>query len=198
MFTSCSACCRLPLGDLAPERFVRPRDRAPSPVQIDEHRDLRFEDVAVDRLGQVVDRAAVIAAQHVALVQHVRREEQDRHVARPPPLLDDLGELQAAHPRHLDVEDDRGELLIEQGEQRLVGRVRGHEPAPALRQERLERFEVARLVVDDQHARFVDVGRGVVGRRGRAGGVASVDVHVQPHEFTGAARPASARAAAQY
>ena len=125
---------RLPLGDLAPEQFVRLRDRPPSPVEIDEHRDLRLEDVAVDRLGQIVDRAAVVAAQHVALVQHVRREKQDRDVARPPPLLDDLGELQAAHPRHLDVEDDRGELLIEQREQRFVGRVRGHEPAPALRQ----------------------------------------------------------------
>ena len=59
-------------------------------------------------------------------------------------------QLDAAHPRHPDVEDDRGELLPQHRQQRFVSRLGPHDTAAAAVEHRLERVEVARLVVDDQ------------------------------------------------
>ena len=45
-------------------------------------RDLRAQDVGVDRLAQVVDRADAVAAQDVVVVEQVGGQEQDRDVLR--------------------------------------------------------------------------------------------------------------------
>ena len=77
--------------------------------------DLRPQDVGVDRLAQVVDGAGAVAAQHVLVVDEVRRQEQDRDVAASARrCLISVRQLDAAHARHLDVEHDRREVVLQQ------------------------------------------------------------------------------------
>ena len=86
--------------------------------QLDEHRDLRAQDVRVDRLEDVVDRAGRVAAIDVRLVLRERRHEDDRDVPRALALLDQRRELEAVEVRHLDVEQDAREVV----EQELLQR----------------------------------------------------------------------------
>ena len=72
--------------------------------QLDEDRDLRAQHLRLERLEEVVDRAGRVAAEDVALFLRDRREEDDRDVARPLALLDQLGGLEPVELRHLDVE----------------------------------------------------------------------------------------------
>ena len=66
--------------------------------------------------------------------------------------LDEGCRLEAVHVRHLRVEDDRGDVLLEQGVKRLCAGV----GEPALQAEglehRLESDEVVGPVVDQQHS----------------------------------------------
>ena len=137
------------------QRLVGSRQRMGLAKQIDEHANLRSQDVGVHRLGEIVDRPGTIAADDITVVDQVRGEEQDRHVLRPPPTLDDLRQLEAADAGHPDVEHDAGELLIEQRQQRLVSRLRPHDATAGRRQSQLERLEIGALVVDDQDLRHV-------------------------------------------
>ena len=61
-----AACARLTFGDLALSALVQFRERPRLAEQLDEHADLRPQDVGVDRLAQVIDGADPVAAQHVA------------------------------------------------------------------------------------------------------------------------------------
>ena len=145
----------LALGDLALERVVQLGERPRLAEQIDEDADLRAQDLRVDRLAQIVDRADTVAAQDVVLVDRVRRQEQDRDVLRALALLDQRRQLDAAHARHLDVEHDRRELVPHQAEQRLVGRRRADQRAVDVAEHHLEHVEVSRLIVDDEDLRLL-------------------------------------------
>ena len=114
----------LPLGDLGLQLLV----------ELASARVFRYESTntptferrmsRVDRLAQIVDGADAVAAQDVLVVDEMRGQEQDRHVLRPAPLLDQVRQLDAAHARHPDVEDHRGELVVQQRQQRFVRRLR--------------------------------------------------------------------------
>ena len=65
-------------------------------------------------------------------------------------LLDQLRRLEPVQPRHLDVEQDRSELLVEQVPQRLLAGCREHELLPERLEQRLEREQVLGPVVDEQ------------------------------------------------
>ena len=145
--------CGLAIDDLTPKRVVQVRKRPGLPEQLDEDPDLRAEDVRVDRLAQVIDGAGAVAAEDVALVGRVRRQEQDRNVLRSLALLDQLCQLDAGDAWHADVEHNRRELVAQQAEERLVGRLRAHEDALGRREHDLEGIEVAGLIIDNQHLR---------------------------------------------
>ena len=68
----------------------------------------------IEGLHQVVDGAHVVAAEDVLCVLGDRGQEEDRDRARPLAVLDQLGGLEAVEPRHLDVEQDRRELVLEE------------------------------------------------------------------------------------
>ena len=140
----------LPLRDLVLERVVQGRERPRLAEQFDEHRDFRSQDVRVHGLAQVIDGADAVAPQHVFVVEQVGGEEQDGNVLTALALFDQMGEVDPADPRHPDVEDDRGKVLPQHREQRFVSRLRAHDPAARTLEHRLERVEIARLVVDDQ------------------------------------------------
>ena len=123
--------------------------------ELDEDGDLRPQHERVERLHQVVDRARAVAAEHVLGVLRDRGQEEDRDVPRPLALLDQLRGLEAVHARHLDVEQDRRELLVEQAPQRLLARGGPDEVGLERLQDRLQGEQVLRPVVDEQQLRPV-------------------------------------------
>ena len=125
-------------------------ESAPLAVQLDKDRDFRAEDIALDRLTQIVDGPDAVAAQDVLILDEMRRQEQDRHVLIALALFDEVRQLDAARAGHPDVENHRGEVVAQQREQRLVGRGRSHGRAAGRLQDDLQRVEVQRLVVDDK------------------------------------------------
>ena len=66
-------------------------------------------------------------------------------------LLDHLRELVAVDLRHADIEHDDREVVGEQCQQRFVGRLGAHQPVVRRSQHRLERIEIARLIVDEEN-----------------------------------------------
>ena len=74
---------------------------------------------------------------------------------RPLALLDQLRGLEAVHARHLDVEQDRRELLVEQAPQRLLARRGADEVGLERLEDRLQGEQVLRPVVDEQQLRPV-------------------------------------------
>ena len=65
--------------------------------------------------------------------------------------LDHLRELEPADARHLDVEHDRRDVVIEQQRAaRVSASVGAQEAVARIVEDRLERVEVSRLVVDEQ------------------------------------------------
>ena len=132
------------------EERVPPPDLDRLLPELDEDGDLGAEDQRVERLHQVVDGAGAVAAEDVLGVLRDRGQEEDRDVLRPLPLLDQLGGLEAVHPRHLDVEQDRRELVVQQPPQRLLARRGADEIGVERLEDRLEREQVLGPVVDQQ------------------------------------------------
>ena len=71
-------------------------------------------------------------------------------MAGPLAPLDQLSRLEPVQPRHLDVEQDRGELFLEQVPERLLAGPRADELLAERLEERLEREQVLGPVVDQQ------------------------------------------------
>jgi hypothetical protein len=90
------------------------------PVQLDEGRDLRAQHVGVVRLEDVVDRAHRVAAEDLLALLVDGGQEDDRDARGALAALDELRRLEAVHPRHLDVEQDRRVVAVEQQAQRLL------------------------------------------------------------------------------
>ena len=121
--------------------------------QLDEDRHLRAQDARVDWLEDVVDGARRIAAIEVLLLLREGRDEDDGNVLRPLAALDQLRELVPVEIRHLDVEQDAGEILEQQLLERRGPRRDGDEAVPERLEYRLEREEILLVVVDEQDVR---------------------------------------------
>src|SRR4051794_18971360 len=107
-------------------------------VQVDEHGDLRSENVGVEGLEHVVDRAHRVALEHVRVFLADRAQENDGDRARLLSGFDDLRYLETVHPGHLDVEEDGGEL----SRKNVLQRFRARSSSDEALSERLEdRFQ---------------------------------------------------------
>src|SRR5262245_1681761 len=104
------------------------------------------DDVRVDRLEDELGEAVAAAGAPVAL----RREEDDRHPARALEAADGRGGLEAVDAWHAHVEQDRGELALEHLAQRLLARSYAVDAGAQVLEQRGQRIEVFRLVVDQQ------------------------------------------------
>jgi len=124
--------------------------RGPLAGQVAEDRHLRLEHQRVERLEDVVHRTRLVAARDVVHVGGQRREEDDRSVSRALAPADQRGRLEAVHSRHLDVEEDRRELVGQHRAQRLLPRAGTGDLRAERREDRLQCEEVPGVVVDDQ------------------------------------------------
>ena len=127
--------------------------------EVDEHGHLRPQDVRVEGLHQIVDGSGSVALEDVLGVLRDRGQEDDRNVPRPLALLDQLGGLEAVHARHLHVEQDRGEFIVQQVAQRLFARLDTDELLAQRLEDRLEREEVLRPIVDQEQLRLLAHGQ---------------------------------------
>ena len=107
-----------------------------------------------DRLREEVHGPEAVAAQHLLVVGAVAGEEDDRRAAGAPPLADERRGLEAAHPRHLDVEDDDREVLVQEVPERLLAGARERDPRRQAAQERPDGVKAPLVVVHDEDPRL--------------------------------------------
>jgi hypothetical protein len=120
-------------------------------VQVDEDLHLGAQHVGIDRREDVVDRAERVAEAGLHLVG-VRGDEDDRRARRSLVLADQLGGLEAVDVGHVDVEQDRRELGLEDLLQRLRARAGADQVVAEVLENGLEDEELLRQVVDDENA----------------------------------------------
>jgi hypothetical protein len=87
-----------------------------------------------------------------------RRQEDDWDALRLVAAADDMGDFIAVHARHIDVQKDDGELVLQQVPERLLARTRLDDVGDVL-QHRADREQVALIVIDDEHPRAIRIGR---------------------------------------
>ncbi|MFO0617663.1 MAG: hypothetical protein U0414_34025 [Polyangiaceae bacterium] len=141
---------RRPFAHALLEALVQLRERARLAEEICEHLDFVAEDLRVRGLREVVDRACAVARDDVLIVHVVRGQEEDRHLPEFLGALDRLRELEPAHPGHLDVEDDRRHVVLEEQLQRTIRRLRAEQAVRGILEDALEGVEVPRFVVDEE------------------------------------------------
>ena len=125
--------------------------------EVHEDLDLRLEDLRDDRLEEVVDRADGVSLEDVRFVPRERRDEDDRRVAGLLALANQVRGLEAVHFGHLHVEEDDGEIVVEQPLQGLHPRLGADALDVSVGEHRLERDQVVRLIVDEEHLhRLID------------------------------------------
>ena len=134
-----------------PEALLRGAQLGALLLQLEQHRDLRAQHVRVDRLQHVVHGAGRVAARDLLGVRVPRGQEDDRGVLVALPALDQLDGLEAVQPRHPDVHDDHGEVVLEEPLERLLARRRGDHLAAERLQHGPESHQALRLVVDHEY-----------------------------------------------
>ena len=145
-----------PAAELAPLELAQPlgleADLVRLQHEVDEDAHLGAEDLRHHRGEDEVDGAEPVAALEVGLAGAVGGDEDDRGALGALPLADQLGGLEAVHPRHPDVEEDDREVVGEDGTERLPSRLRPHQVLAEGGENRLERGELGGVVVDEQDA----------------------------------------------
>ena len=109
-----------------------------------------MQDLHHHGLEQEVDGAQLVRGEHVLLFTPVSGDEDDRRVAGSAPLSDEPRGFEAPERRHLHVEQDQREIMLEQHPQRLFAGVRAHDSATEVAQGGLQRQQVRRVVIDDE------------------------------------------------
>ena len=119
-------------------------------VQLDEDRNLRAQDVRVERLEDVVDSAGLVPAEDVLVVLRDRRHEDDRDVPRALTLLDQRRRFEAVQDRHLHVEQDHRDVVVKEPAQSVFAGMGIEELLAERLEDRLEREQVLGPVVDEK------------------------------------------------
>jgi hypothetical protein len=122
-------------------------------IQLDEERDLGAQEVGIERLGDVVDRAQIVTARHelALVVKSGDEDDRQRLVAR---MATNHGDgLEPIEHGHLHVHERHRELLGLRQRQRLRARTRAHHTLPERLQRSFQREEVGAQIVGDEDAR---------------------------------------------
>ena len=124
-------------------------------IQVDEDLDLGPQDLRNDRRNHEIDGAQRVPLGRADFVSVVRGDEDDRHMRGPFPAANQLGRLQAVHSRHVDVEEDDGELVLQHLPERLLARIRGDEVLAELLENRAVDDVLVGAIVDEKNVRPV-------------------------------------------
>ena len=126
--------------------------------QLGEYPHLGAQHFGNDRHRHVIDRAHLVAAQAIDVGQMNGRDENDRRLAEPRMLADHRGQLKAVEFRHADVDQNDGDVVLEQELQRLA-RGRGFDQIFAeLAEDHLVGQELVRLIVHQKNVDFLGHG----------------------------------------
>jgi hypothetical protein len=123
-------------------------------VAVDEDPDLGAQDLRVDGRADVVHGPQRVAAGHVALLV-VGGEEDDGCGLGALPLADEGGRLEAVHARHVHVEQDHREILVQDVLQGLLAGLGLDQVLAQLGQDRLQHDELVGPVVDQEDVDLV-------------------------------------------
>ena len=137
-----------------------PADLLRLAVEVHEHVDLGPENERLDRLEHVIDRAGRVAAEDVQVVLVEGRQEEDRDARRARTAADHAGDLVAVEARHLHVEQDQRELVLEHVPQGCFAGCGEDQLQAGGAQHLLDGEQVAPVVVDDQDLRRHRLGTG--------------------------------------
>ncbi len=118
--------------------------------ELDEHPHLGAQDLGHHRRHDVVDRAQRVALRRMHLVVVVGRDEDDRHVRRALAAADERRRLEAVEARHVHVEQDDGEVALQDFLQRVLARARRDHVLLQILEDGLQHEPLVRAVVDDQ------------------------------------------------
>ena len=143
---------RRPLGAFLHEHdllFGLPLDLLGHAKQVDEHFHLRAEHVGHHRREDVVDRAVSISFRHADFVGKGGYED-DRRMGRALAIAYQGGRFKAVHVGHVDIEQDDGEVVLQDLLERLGARVRKHQLLAQFFQNHLVDQELFSQVVDNQ------------------------------------------------
>ena len=140
-------------------------------VEVHEDPDLGAEDLGVDRGADVVHRPQRVDPRDVLLVV-LGGEEDDGRRLRALALADEGGGLEAVHARHVHVQQDHREVLVQDVLQRLLARLGLDQVLAELGQDGLQDDELVGTVVHEEDAdlllRAVPRGHGLRRPCGRA------------------------------
>jgi hypothetical protein len=127
-------------------------------VQVDEHADLRAQHVGRHRHQQVVHRLERVAPGEMRLVAEGGEKDDGRVLGARPPADQRRG-LEAVHVRHADVEEDHGEVALEQRAQRVAPRADRDDAGRHVGQDRRDGGQLVRRVVHHQDGRELGIPR---------------------------------------
>jgi hypothetical protein len=125
----------------------------PLPIELNERLHFVQQDGGLHRLEQKVHGSGFVAAEHAFTVTRPGRHHDDRNMLGALRAAHQLGEHEAVHLGHLNVDDRERDLVHEQQLERLLAAVRQQELDARTAQQRLEREEVVLDVVYQQDLR---------------------------------------------
>ena len=118
--------------------------------QIDEYRNLRTQDIRVERLDHEVDGARSVGPAHLVRLDVERRQEDDRRRGPELVLSDATCHLEPVEDRHLGIENHDRELARPHQRQRLGSRTGPHDVDVGPGQHRFQRREIGRHIIHGQ------------------------------------------------
>ena len=106
------------------ELDVEPLELAGLAIELGEHLDLGAQHFRHDRHRNIVDRAHLVAAQPVDVADLDGGDEDHRRLLEARMFADHGGEFEPVQFRHADVDQDDGDVVLEQELQRFAARTR--------------------------------------------------------------------------
>ena len=120
--------------------------------EIDKDRNLRSQNFRNDGGENVIDRADGVTARDVRVGVVHCADENDRRRLGARPLPDERGGFEAVHPRHVHVEQDHGEILLEQATERFLSRTGANQVLVEIGENCLVGQHLVGAIVDNQDA----------------------------------------------
>ena len=136
------------------ELLLLDADRPLRAVEVREHARLGAQHLGLEGLEEKVDRAVRVAAEDLARVAAGGGDEDDGGAREACVRLDQPGQREPVHARHLHVDQHERELAAEQVLERLRARGGHHQGLTEGLQHRTERQQVRGQVVDHEDCRL--------------------------------------------